>query len=63
MYVHVYVHVFIFFFFQMLECDAFQTFCPLLIFQTLENVFPVFPASVSLEKTQQHFKFWGKVAR
>ena len=30
------------FFFHILECEAFQIFCPLLNFQTLE-MFPVFP--------------------
>ena len=31
------------FFFQILKCEAFQIFCPLLNFQTWE-MFPVFPA-------------------
>ena len=37
-----YFHV-VLFFFQILKCEAFQIFCPLLNFQTWE-MFPVFPA-------------------
>ena len=38
-----YISIFFKFYFQILECEAFQIFCPLLNFQILE-VFPVFRA-------------------
>ena len=50
---------FLFFFFQILEWEAFQVFCPLLNFQTLE-MFPVFLAFPVFLGKKKRGKFWGK---
>ena len=49
-------------FFQILECEVFQIFCPLLNFQTLE-VFPVFRAIPVFLGIKKEEKLEKKVAR
>ena len=55
-----YFHV-VLFFFQILKCEAFQIFCPLLNFQTLE-MFPVF-SIFSCFSWKKKWKIWKNVAR